>query len=340
MTMANLGWIDFDPRVPGGTQQRTVLENWGRLLLNERTAHKGPCYSEGGYHALWAGLCDGSYAQTFQPEAPPVPDFALLKIHPLEADVGYDLSGFISQVDRLLAIQMAYGHGGMLWSGLFGGDVATIKVPEVLRCYFMMQQLQYRYTMEPVASIRYFDGVRLVDTDEALRSGASRRGQVLTTYRNGLAVAVNANSQQTWTTTLDGHRELVLPPYGWAARDGSGFLEFSALFDGKRRDFVQSGEYVYYDGRGNTGIEGGIEASGQVIVLRSAGRLRVISVAPTGTVRLDLPPLGVLRAAGVKSLFVTESGGTVSVQQQPWPGDGWLTLRWPQGAFAAEISGL
>ena len=339
MTMANLGWIDFDPRVPGGTQQRTVLENWGRLLLNERIAHGGPCYSEGGYHALWAGLCDGSYAQTFQPDAAPVPDFALLKIHPLEADVGYDLTGFISQVDRLLAIQMVYGHGGMLWSGLFGGDVPTIKVPEVLRCYFMMQQLQYRYTMEPVASIRYFDGARLVDTDEALRSGAALRGQVLTTYRNGLTVAVNANRSLNWTLSL-ADRALLLPPYGWAAFDAGGFLEFFALFDGKRRDFVQSDPYVYYDGRGATGAEGGIEASGQVIVLRSAGSLRVIPVAPTDPVRLDLAALGKRRVGHVRLVYVTESGGTVSVKRQPWPGDGWLTLRWPQGAFAAEVSGL
>lgn len=340
LTQANPSWIEFDPRVPGATKQRTVLESYGRLLLNERVAHGGPCYSEGGYHAVWAGLCDGSYAQTFQPDAPPVPDFALRKIHPLEADVGYDLPWLAKKsTDHLLAMQIVYGNGGMFWGGVFGADLPSINVPELLRSYFMMQQLQCRYTMEPVETIQYFDGARWMDTDEALRTDAHKRGQVLTRYCNGLVVAVNASQERDLTVSL-GNRRFVLPPYGWAARDGAGFLEYSALFNGKRRDFVGSDEYVYFDGRGNTGNEGGIEASGQVIALRRAGALRVIPVDPKTPVRLKLRSLGVTRSAQVKLLYTTETGKTVSEKRQSWPRDGWLALRWPRGAFAAGISGL
>ena len=336
MTQANLGWIDFDPRVPGGTQQKTTFENWGRVLLNERVAHHGPCYSEGGYSALWAGLVDGSYAQTFQPDAPPVPDFALLKLHPLQADVGYDL-GVCDGSDRQIAMQIVYGNGGMLWAGPWGSEVKDFDVPGMLRCYFMMQQLQYRYTMEPIERIRYFNGTDLVDSDAALRSGAFQRGQVMTVYRNGLITAVNANRKGNWTLVL-GDREMVLPPFGWVAKDSRGFFEYSALFDGKRRDFVQSDEVVYFDGRGVVAREGGIETAGQAIVLRSHGVLRVIPVDPTTPIRLNPAMLNLARTRQITLEYTTDTGAVVSVEKRAWPADGWLVPKRPEGFFALQIS--
>jgi len=339
MTQANPSWIEFDSRVPGATRQRTVLQNWGRLLLNERVAHQGPCYSEGGYHAVWAGLCDGSYAQTFQPDAPPVPDFALRKMHPLQADVGYDLGWIDHRADRQIAMQIVYGNGGMLWNGPWGADVDEFSVPNLLRCYFMMQQLQYRYTMEPVRAIAYFVGALWVDTDEALRTGAYKRRQVLTTYCNGLKVAVNANEEEHLSVAM-GAKRFVLPPYGWVARGTDGFLEYSALVDGRRQDFVRSAAYVYFDGRGFEGQQGGVRSRGQVIVLPSADALRVIPVECAAPIRLHLRALGMGRAPHLRLLYTAQEGTAVSVQHLPWPRSGRLRLTWPRKAFCVQISAV
>jgi hypothetical protein len=234
-------------------------------------------------------------------------------------------------------MQIVYGSVGMFWGAAYSRDVPLIDVPRVLRSYFMMQQLQVRYTMEPVTSIRYFDGRDWVDTDTALRGEAGKRGQVLTTYRNGLVVAVNANRKEELPVALGG-RPFLLPPCGWVARGPDGFLEYSALRNGQRRDFVRSAEYVYTDGRGSIGNEGGVETEGQVIVLRAPHWLRVVAVAPANRLRLHLPALGIAPTGAVALRYTTESGKPVAAVVQPWPEDAWLALKWPAKAFAVMIS--
>ena len=329
--------VEFDPRVPGAGRQRDVFENYGRLLLNERVAHQGPCYSEGAYHMPYAGLADGHYGQTMQPGAPAFPEFTLRKIHPLSADVGYDLSCLNDNVDRLLAMQIVYGHVGMFWGAAYSGHVPQISVPEVLRSYFMMQQLQQRYTMEPVRSIRYYNGGAWVDADAALRSGAAGRGQVMAVYRNGLATVVNAAREGNLDVAA-GRRRLVLPPAGWAAWDTRGFLEYSALSGGNRCDFVSSPEYVYLDGRGTQAEAGGIASAGQVIVLRRAGRLRVVPVEPRTPFSLRLTSLGLRPAGTLRLAFTRQSGETLSRSQVRWPANDRLAPTLPKGAFAVEIA--
>jgi hypothetical protein len=241
---------DFDDRDPEAGQFAATFRAYGWLLMQERVHHDGPCFSEGGVHWMYAGLVDGSYGQTGNPGQPTLVDFALRKIHPQGTDVGCDLSWLNADLDRNLATTVAYGGIGMLWGGVWSRDWDRVTVPEVLRSYFMLQQLQSRYAMIPVVEIRYGAGDALVDTDEAIRGGAYKDCFVYARYENGTEVYVNRNASKEWTVTLKGQR-LVLPPAGYAAAQGDDFFEFSALVDdGHRADYVRSPEYIYADGRG------------------------------------------------------------------------------------------
>jgi hypothetical protein len=159
---------------------------------------------------------------------------------------------------------------------------------------------------------------------------------VLTTYDNSLTVAVNSNKDQNWAVTA-GSRSLVLPPFGWAAWDNQNFLEYSARFDGNRRDFVGSAAYVYFDGRGHAGQEGGIESAGQVIAFRSEGAMRVIPVQPAVPLRLNLAALSLSRASEIRLTYVTEAGEMISEGTVLWPADGHLSPQFPPRAFAVKL---
>ena len=90
-----------------GAEQRTKLFWAPRYLffVMEQCGKSCPvCRREVrqfGYHAPWAGLVDGNYAQTFQPDAAPVPDFALLKIHPWKPMSGTTLPAWETSTGNL-----------------------------------------------------------------------------------------------------------------------------------------------------------------------------------------------------------------------------------------------
>jgi hypothetical protein len=158
----------------------------------------------------------------------------------------------------------------------------------------------------------------------------------MTTYESGLQVAVNVNATENLAVDL-GDRSFVLPPFGWAAWGTDGFLEYSALVDGRRQDYVGSAEYVYFDGHGDLGREGGVEAEGQVIVLRKGDALRVIAVDAEGPLRLHLPTLGLPGIAAVQVRETAETGAILRTHLRPVPRSGWLSVPWPEGVFAVEI---
>jgi len=303
-------YVDYDPRKPGAAMLRTVFEGYCQVFQAERAAYKGPVVSEGHGYWYYAGMTDGNYAQLGGKEPWKLPflvDFDLLKIHPLEVDIGMGFRnnyGYDKQardpndaLDRFLCASIAYGHSAMrygrwapdgywhydgYWHGWTPPDGREVKGRKtldpndplmqkkrvVVRNYFMMQQLASRYALEPVRSIAYFDGEKLVDTSEAIRSGALDRSQVAVEYQNGLRVFANGSLEHAWKVEADG-KTYELPPNGWLAIQGRDFLEYSAIRNGHRVDYVRSPVYTFADGRGKLTDFGGVKAANAVIVLHN-----------------------------------------------------------------------
>ena len=298
-------WVDYDPRKPGAGMLQTVFRAYCRVFQAEKEAYNGPAPSEGGNYWFYAGMADGSYAQLSAAptdarwQVPFLVDFDLLKIHPLEVDLGmgwrksygYDdhAKNWDDALDRFHCATIAFGHSGILYSPNFPTPTATPKEDpldkwkrSVVRTYFMIQQLASRYALVPVRNISYWDGRRLISPSDALRSGAYTRSQVAVEYENGLRVWVNGSFEEPWRVQADS-QTYDLPPNGWLAIQGAEFLEYSAMKDGHRVDFVRSPVYTFADGRGVlTDFGGGVKAKEAVIVLHGRGDERHEVDCPMG----------------------------------------------------------
>ncbi len=273
---------DYDARVPGAGMFRSVFESFGELLFKETTFHDGPVFSEGRMHWLYAGLADGNYAQIVSRapwKEPLLVDFDLLKIHPLETDFGMGMPSMFyegssewmkdrdfhsSFFDRFVAATIAYGHIGYLtdeWG--FAGT---------LKSYFLLQQLQRRYATDAVAEIKYERDGKLLSTSEALASDAHKDGRLFMRYAGGLTLFVNYNESSDWPIRADGQSH-VLPPFGFHAADGKGFVEYSKMVGKTRVEFVNSPEYLYVDTRGEFVKLPEISARGALAIKKEAERL-------------------------------------------------------------------
>ena len=273
---------DYDARVPGAGMFRPVFESFGELLLKETTFHKGPVFSEGRMHWLYAGLADGNYAQIVSRapyKEPLLVDFDLLKIHPLETDFGMGMPSMFYEgcpdwnkdrsvhspfFDRFLAATIAYGHIGYL--------TAEWGLPGTLKSYFLLQQLQRRYATDSVEEIHYDQKGKLVSTSEALASDAYKEGRLYVRYSSGLRLFVNYNENDNWTVEADGQAH-TLPPFGFYASDGKEFVEYSKLVGRNRVEFVNSPEYLYVDTRGEFVKLPEVAAQGALALKKEGERL-------------------------------------------------------------------
>jgi len=96
------------------------------------------------------------------------------------------------------------------------------------------------------------------------------RRQVYVRYTNGLELWVNYNGAEKWAVEAGGTR-YVLPPYGWVARLGEEFLEFSAEVEGRRVDYMRAPGREYLDPGGVEMVMGRIRADGPAIVRFDGG---------------------------------------------------------------------
>jgi hypothetical protein len=284
---------DYDARKPQAGMFRPVIYACAGVFAAERRAYSGPVYSEGNHHWMLAGLCDGNYAQ-FSPDDCPaykyplLVDFDVRKIHGLEMDLGmgwqqaYGLEGDFdptgAAIDRLIMATLAFGHAGLLYApGNISGNSANPTDPlgdrkrVALRTYFMTQQAQVRYLMQPVARIEYHDGERFVDTAEAISSGAVEQSRVHVAYRTGLQVWANGGFEGSWEIDI-GSDKVVLPPSGYAVYQRGQLLEHSSLVNGHRGDLAVTPEYVFADARGQETQLGPLRLSGGAVVKPGRGR--------------------------------------------------------------------
>ena len=276
---------------------KALATGWQRCRENV----DGPVFSEGrGSDFFHAGLNDGDYSKLkgywddkdcTEDRVRLLLDFRLRKMGPLSAPVSLNIgyAGFAgtnkihyetwygreesyAHLHHFLAAEIAFAAIGMLEPYWPIWDDPRTHFDKTLTSYFMIQQLQERYIMEPVAEIRYFDGAQLVSTSDALRSDVVKHNRVFVRYRNGLVVYVNLNWDGEHWTVADGGKTYDLPPGGWHARRGDDFLEFSAIMDGTRVDFVDSPEYAYLDGHGKKVEVAGHRTRDQLIVWKTGPR--------------------------------------------------------------------
>ena len=282
------GLVDFNPNIPGSATYLNVLRNYAFVSQKMSDYYNGPIWSEGNAAMFWAGYLDTDYAQTNDADALPIVDYKLRKMNPLENLNGYDLGKVGSAtVDYMLSAQIVNGNMGHLWSSkssipYHGPCVLKTAKPEqirdICRSYFMMRQLQELYAGVPVKRIRYECGGNLLTATEMLRSNKSNEGKVFTQYENGLDVWVNRNPQDSWTVIIDG-RQMVLPPYGYAAFLPGKLLEYSAEIDGHRVDYSRGPIYTYVDGRGQRTIFPEITAA-NAYVIHPNGQSRTLIPVP------------------------------------------------------------
>ena len=82
-----------------------------------------------------------------------------------------------------------------------------------------------------------------------LRGNHENSGKIHVRYPNGLLVWVNRSAKDNWSVKVDG-KEYILPPNGYVAFKPDTLLEYSALIDGHRADYVRGPLYTYMNGNG------------------------------------------------------------------------------------------
>lgn len=295
------GYTDFDARVPGAGTFAATFYAYGELLLNDQKIY-GPTWSEGTFQWMYAGLATGNYALCYGSadlsREPLNVAFDLLKIHPLELDIGMPWTSFFfkepgwdkpdrldESIDHFIAATIAYGHIGWLVEETYG-------IERTCRSYYMLQQLQKRYALQKPTKIEYTDATgQFVSVSQAIARGIINDSRIHVTYENGLEVFVNG-SRATWSIRNKNGQDVHLPPWGWyASQPETRFEEFSALVEGRRVDYVSSPEYEFLDGRGVPTVLGGLAARGAIAVRRQGKAIEVTDIYGNSEigVKIDSP---------------------------------------------------
>ncbi len=231
--------VDFNAAVEGSARMSTTFTSYAQLLAYARAVHQGPVLGEGGHHFLYAGLVDGVEAQYIDdthsgPDIPPVVDFSLLKIHPLMVNhgVGYYERYFArngiqkwgdftrEEIYHYMATEIAFCHAGFApaWERLGG---PTQGADQVLREVTLVLPIQKLCALSTPTRILYQVNGELVGVERALI--ADQAWQVFVEYDSGLRVYVNRHATDNWEVAPD---------------TNPSWVNYSALIDGQRRDYV------------------------------------------------------------------------------------------------------
>lgn len=265
---------DYDHRVPNAGRYAPVFYAFAEALMRHKRAFKGPVWSEGRQHMMYAGFADGSYGQCGNLRGNPwIVDFNILKIHPLCCNFGMgclsmyqppktelEAARYIPHaptekdrdvlLDRFIGATLAYGHSGYLvldylfdppktFGLAVGGKGRFTGSAEgwklAKRSYFMVQAIAARYTQSQAKAIMYPDtDGSLHRISEALFMNLPARQQVAVEYANGTFVVVNGNGKMRLKTSFGG-RDIDLAPYGYAAWTADGEVYVECNDTGKGR---------------------------------------------------------------------------------------------------------
>lgn len=253
---------DCDYRSPMAGMFRLDFLSNAQIMLNDKQAHQGPCWSEGGMQHLYAGFADAVYGylghETKWDESTDIVDFAQLQINPRMISIGMgDLAMYYKQtpykeqndrfnpyLDRFIAATVAYGHAAWQVHPAYYGIAGAMK------SYFLTNAVQRRYIGSDAEEIGYYDGKDIIDTSKAIQSDAYKLKQIYVQYANGLQVWSNLNLDgREWKITVD-NLDFVIPSGGFVAFKEGEILAYSAKLNSwHRHEYVKSPEYIYLDGR-------------------------------------------------------------------------------------------
>lgn len=284
---------DYDHRYPEAGKMIDTIRAIGTGFQRIRENYQGPVFAEGrGADYYWVGLNDGDYGKlpNFGHRVKPrkaryelLVDFRLKKLNPLAPawglNIGYAMfcgnpwytTSDYSLLYHYLAMNIAFGTVGFIEPSGDAYPDPHKHFDKTLETYYLVRQLQKRYMMQEVKRICYFDGKKLVPTEEALVSGKYRDNMVYVEYKNGLEIYVNCNwDERIWEITVDG-KKYALPAGGWFARQGKTFLEYSVLQNGSRVSFVDSPEYTYLNGYGKK-VSAGNLTTDRILIRYKTGK--------------------------------------------------------------------
>ena len=272
--------VDYDARVPGAGTFAATYYAFGELLLNDQRHYAGPVFSEGGYHQwLYAGLASGNYGQIIiTPDSPLDPAFNLLKIHPLETNIGLGVGtiGWVNhkdppeavaaQVDRYLLACLVYGHIAYLPEEPFDPRL-------LLRVYHLARAASLHMAGERPVAIEYADADGgWLSLSEVQAAGPAGHDRLRIRYPGGKTLYANGSRTQSWSLEDGETASAILPPDGFRFVSQHGLICASELLNGRRCDRAETPGGWFLDGRGQTVTWGPLTADGCVALLADPSR--------------------------------------------------------------------
>ena len=284
--------VDHDSRLPHASRFIDTLAAEHALL--EQVVQEHPTVGAGGTHWLYAGLLNGYLAPLSGPnpsKRPTLVDFDLCNLHLSGTMAGVGtIDGFFgdeipenqrhSRSDyliRYLTSTAAYGHACLL------PDLERWGLEAVVKAYYLLQKLQTQYIGVPIQEIQYHNDGNLLETTDALISGAYERSQICLTYQNGLRVFANGSWDDEWKIEEMG-QSFVLPPGSFLAHNEDEVVAYSADAGKGRIDFAQCSDYLYVDTRGTRMEIGPITLNGAALLLQRNWEIDIIPMDCSGDI--------------------------------------------------------
>ena len=284
--------IDCDDRLLKPASYQATVD--AELATLKALAEQNCTVGLGGTHWFYRGLLHGHIVRPCGPKLSDQPlfvDFDLRHLHPFQTDIGLgspedffgreihskDLHGQSLDFDRYLVATIAYGHACRL------PDPQNWSWDAVVKAYYLMQKLQTYYLGVPVTSINYHHDGNLLETNDALLSGAYESNQLQIVYENGLRIWVNGNAQDSWTIERES-QTFTLSPFSFFASGPEDFLAYSADTGSGRIDYVSCADYLYYDTRGAHLTLGPITMNGTALIMHRPWEIDVYPLACSGNI--------------------------------------------------------
>ncbi|MBU1627066.1 hypothetical protein KKB18_06820 [bacterium] len=282
--------IDLNPENKIGNTFKAGVEYTKQLFDAMREIHQGPVTGEGGigwgrYDTFYAGYLDGVDKWPERSlDAFITPEHELKIIRPLQVNYGlgqydrfwWDVTQDFKEYDFDIyrAIEIAFGHAGYVQVKTFDKETVNIAFLKLVREYYMMQQLQSRYTPSDidVEEILYYDDGVWITQDELLLQNKNMEDVLLKLkYSNGLTIWINHKEDKNYIWEPDVYNGITLPipQNGFVALNTQGelFIECSIMLGNDRIDYVMSGKYLYAENRSHTATDiGYISTDGMAAV--------------------------------------------------------------------------
>jgi hypothetical protein len=272
MTVAQ---FDLDASNKKSTTFSAGVEYTKQLFDAMREIHQGPVVGEGGigwgrYDTFYAGYLDGvdKFIER-ETDAFIVPEHELNVVRPMQVNHGlgqydrffrFDTNDFAKyDFDLYRATEMAFGHAGYVQVKYLGTEVRSNAFTKFVREYYMMQQLQTRYTPTDVTlkELLYYDNDNWITQDELLLQGKDMEDVLLMLkYSNGLTIWINHKEDPDfiWQPEVYNGLTLPIPVHGFVALNTNGelFIDCSIMLGEDRVDYVMSDKYIFAENRAHT----------------------------------------------------------------------------------------